>query len=291
MGFKDYHPLTLFIYILLMLLVCMFVTHPIILLTALLGAVLFYVTLPYKGGSGGLWFYVILFFLITLTNPLFSHRGVTPLFFLNGNPITLEALAYGAGMGLSILAVLLWCRCFCVIMKSEQLLYLLGKPFPKLSLILSIALRFIPLFLRQMKKVSSAQKTLGLYSTDSYPNRLLSALRVFRVVLSWSAENAMETAMAMRARGYGLKGRGSFFMFRFTKRDFVMLVTMALLLGITLWGGCNGDLRFAYYPSISAISFNGSSIITNLAFGIFSFLPFFVQIGERAKWKYFISKI
>ena len=44
---------------------------------------------------GRIGFYVPLFLLVAVTNPLFSHNGVTPLFFLNGNPVTLEALLYG----------------------------------------------------------------------------------------------------------------------------------------------------------------------------------------------------
>ena len=40
-------------------------------------------------------FYLPLFLLVAVTNPLFSHNGVTPLFFMNGNPVTLEAVVYG----------------------------------------------------------------------------------------------------------------------------------------------------------------------------------------------------
>lgn len=46
---------------------------------------------------GGIAFYVSMFLLVAVTNPLFSHNGVTPLFYLNGNPVTLEAFVYGAG--------------------------------------------------------------------------------------------------------------------------------------------------------------------------------------------------
>lgn len=99
--------------------------------------------------------------MVAVTNPLFSHNGVTPLFFLNGNPVTLEAFAYGAAIAVAVIGVMLWCKCMGEIMSSDKFLWLFGRPFPKISLVLSAALRFIPLFVRQSKEVSRAQKARG----------------------------------------------------------------------------------------------------------------------------------
>ncbi len=38
-------------------------------------------------------------------------------------------------------------------------------------------------------------------------------------MVTWSLENAIETADSMRARGYGLPGRTSFSIYRFDSRD------------------------------------------------------------------------
>ena len=81
-AFANYHPAVLLLYFLSVLLVGMFVTNPVLQLTMLLGAVLFCLMLPHRSGGAG--FYVPMFLLVAVTNPLFSHNGVTPLFYLNG---------------------------------------------------------------------------------------------------------------------------------------------------------------------------------------------------------------
>ena len=99
-AFANYHPAVLLLYFLSVLLVGMFVTNPVLQLTMLLGAVLFYLMLPHRSGGAG--FYVPMFLLVAVTNPLFSHNGVTPLFYLNGNPVTLEAFVYGAAIAVMV---------------------------------------------------------------------------------------------------------------------------------------------------------------------------------------------
>lgn len=89
-----------------------------------------------------------MFLLVAVTNPLFSHNGVTPLFYLNGNPVTLEAFVYGAAIAVMVVGVMLWCRCYSAVMTSDKFLYLFGRAIPKLALVLSMALRFIPMFKR-----------------------------------------------------------------------------------------------------------------------------------------------
>ena len=39
--------------------------------------------------------FVMMFFMLAVMNPIFIHSGETILFFMNDNPVTLEALIYG----------------------------------------------------------------------------------------------------------------------------------------------------------------------------------------------------
>ena len=117
-AFANYHPAVLLLYFLSVLLVGMFVTNPVLQLTMLLGAVLFCLMLPHRSGGAG--FYVPMFLLVAVTNPLFSHNGVTPLFYLNGNPVTLEAFVYGAAIAVMVVGVMLWCACYSAVMTSAR---------------------------------------------------------------------------------------------------------------------------------------------------------------------------
>lgn len=291
-AFGNYHPVVLLIYFLSVLLIAMFVSNPLLQFLALLGGISFCIMLQRRSVlAGNIGFYVPLFFMVAVTNPLFSHNGVTPLFFLNGNPVTLEAFLYGIAIAVMVIGVMMWCKCYSEIMTSDKFIYLFGKAIPKLSLVLSMALRFIPMFRRQMHKVSRAQKAMGLYSSKSFTDKIRGHMHVFIAMISWSLENAMETSASMKARGYGIKGRTNFSLFRFYVGDFLLLVVCVLLFGITIVGAIMGETVFYYYPRMSELNFSPCAIAVYVAFGVCSFLPFIIEIKEAFVWKYYISKI
>src|SRR5699024_11725234 len=76
-----------------------------------------------------------------------------------------------------------------------------------LSLVIMMALKFIPQFKKQIKNVHETQKTLGLYSDNRMKSRLMNGIKTFYSMISWSLETAVEQGDAMKAKGYGLKGR------------------------------------------------------------------------------------
>lgn len=291
-AFENYHPFVLTVYFISVLVTAMFVPNPVLQTAALFGGMLFCLMLQKRSEiPGNIGFYVPLFLMVAVTNPLFSHNGVTPLFFLNGNPVTLEAFIYGIAIAVMVIAIIMWCKCCSEVMTSDKLLYLFGRVIPKLSLVLSMALRFIPMFKRQMKKVSNAQKAMGLYSSKSYADRIKSVARVFMAMLAWSLENSMETSASMKARGYGLKGRTNFSLFRFYIHDAILLAVCAILLGSTLIGVAMGETVFYYYPRVSELNASPCAVIVYSAFGILCFLPFMIEVKEAAVWKYYRSKI
>ena len=143
-------------------------------------------------------FDILLFLLVAVTNPLFVHSGATPLFFLNGNAVTAEAVLCGIGLAVTLLSAVVWFRCFNIIMTSDKLLFLFGRLSPKIALLLSSALRFVPLFGEQARKIRAAQRTMGLYASDSLTDRLCSALRVYSALITWALENAVDTGSSMK---------------------------------------------------------------------------------------------
>ena len=290
--FSSYHPAVLMLYFIAVLLVVMFTQNPVLLGAALLGGICFCTVLERpKNFLHNMAFYIPLFLMIAVTNPLFSHNGVTPLFFLNGNPVTLEAILYGLDIAAMLVAVIYWFKCYNHIMTSEKILYLFGKAIPKLSLILSTALRFIPLFKAQIKKIHQAQKAMSLYTGDGYVDKLRSAVRVFSAMLTWSLENAVDTGDSMKARGYGLKGRSHFGLFHFTARDGLLLGAAILLMAFVVLGLVLGDAAFYFYPRIVSLGAAPTAILTYIAFGLLTFLPFILEIVENIRWKALLSAV
>ncbi|MBR1555237.1 MAG: cobalt transport protein, partial [Oscillospiraceae bacterium] len=164
---EELHPITIMLYFMAVTGIAMFCNYPYLLISSLIGAVLYFIIRNGKKHFRHHIFSVILFLILTAANPLVSHNGMTVLFVLNDNPVTLEALLYGANASVMVLAVLYWLNSFSQVMTSEKILCIFGAVSPKISLLISMTLRFVPLLNAQSQKVSDAQKTLGYYQSDN----------------------------------------------------------------------------------------------------------------------------
>lgn len=291
-AFSNIHPITAMVYFISILLFSMFSNNPVIGVLALMGGILFCMMLTgRKEKWSDIKFYLTLFLLITITNPLFSHNGKTPLFFMNGNAVTLEAVIYGVAIAVMVVSVLMWCKSYGLIMTSDKFVYLFGRAIPKISLVLSTVLRYVPMLKRQAKKVNRTQKAMGFYTSESYAERLRLGMRVFSALITWSLENAVETGKVMKARGYGLKGHTNYSNFVFRKRDGILFVVILVLDAITLAAMLTGQLDFFYYPEITDIICTLQAMTSYICFGVLSFLPFIIEVEEIVRWKYYRLKI
>lgn len=290
--FSLYHPIGLFIYLISVIVITMFTINPIMLSIALAGGIMYILTVTnIKSFLKGIIYEIPFFILIVITNPLFSHNGVTPLFFLNGNPITLEAILYGLDIGIMILAVIYWCKTYNLVFNDEKFIYLFGKTIPKLSLVLSMALKYIPLLKKQYRKMSDARKYMGYCNSEDFFAKVKNKLTVFSMLITWSFETSLDTAMSMKIKGYGLKGRTHFHNFRFGYRDGILLILTILIDVIVFLGMTNKITQFYFYPSIAEGELNLFSVGVYGAFGILVFIPSFIEIKEKVKWKYYVERI
>lgn len=281
--FQNFHPVTLALYFLSVIGVSIFTFNPMYLLVGFLGSVLFLITLTgLRATLKQLRLYILIFVIVTATNPIFSHNGATVLFFINDNRVTLEALIYGAVLGLMIVEVLVWFKCFNLVFDSERLLWLFGKTFPKLALVVSIALGFVPQFIRTFKSINSAQKSL-----NSKQGRVRRYLTSFSAVITRSMESAIITSDSMKARGYGLKNRTRFSRFCFTTYDGAYILVFLVLFGCTVPALALGHAKMQFYPYITL----ELPAVSLLSFALLALIPSIFEVKEGLKWKYSISKI
>lgn len=290
--FGRFHPATLMTYFAAVLVLSMFSSNPVIAALAMSGGCALMLTMSSKKQIlSDLSFFIPMLLMITLTNPLFSHNGKTPLFFMNGNAITLEAIAYGLSLGVTLLAVVMWCRCYNRIMTGDKFMYLFGKSIPQLSLVLSMALRYVPMLRRQAKKVEQAQTVMGLYGSDSRFDRIRSKLAVMGALVGWSLENAVEVSRSMRARGYGLPGHSHYSNFIFTRADGVMLAFTLICAGAYLGLSTAGFGYYTYYPGISPLDGSLGAVVSYVAFGLLALAPAAIEVEENLRWNCCKSKI
>lgn len=289
--FEDYNPFVHLVYFVSCSAIVMFFLQPVTVVLSLLGALsLFFVRRRLAEGRSHL-YSLALFLVMALLNPLFNHNGATVLLLINHNPITLEAVFYGIFAAAMLLAVLYWFRTFSQIMSSDKLLYLFGGVSPKLALILSMALRYVPLFAKQAKRVNDTQRAMGLYREENLIDNTRAGARVFSVMVTWGLENGIVTADSMSARGYGVGKRTQYTLYRFYRTDVLLLCTTLLLLSIVVVGGALGALDMQWYPTLRLPRTDALALVTYVAYALLSFLPTILEIGERARWNCLQSRI
>ena len=83
--------------------------------------------------------------LIIIINPLFIYEGAHRIYLWGSYFITLEALVYGFLMAGTFLIVLLTLSSYNKTVSYQEMLYILSKKLPVISMVLVMALRFIPL--------------------------------------------------------------------------------------------------------------------------------------------------
>lgn len=278
------NPITAAVYFLLTLSVTMFCMNPVLLCISFVGALIQYFCL--QGGRNGSFHAAAgsLFLVTFLLNPLFSHQGKTVLFVVNDRPITLEALLYGAAFAGMLTALLYWFCVFTGIMSSDKLLYLFGKLSPKLALVLTMGLRYVPLFTEQWRKIQRTQTALGLYKEENIVDRFRGGVRVFSILLTWALEYGIITADSMMARGYGTGKRSHFSIFHFHLADGGFLFTSVVLFAVTIWQlGC-GNMDFSYYPTVGSLSFSPAAAAGYISYGALVLLPVMIGVEEKIKW-------
>ena len=288
MKFSDFHPITLAVYFASIISFTMLTMNPLILLLSFLGA--FFAVLLIAKRTDAL-MYLVVFLTIVITNPIFSHNGETVLFYLFEQRVTLEAFAYGMGAGLLILSVIYWFKLFSAVFTQDKLMWLVGKASPKLSIVLCMALRFIPLFKSNAKSIYNAQISLGVFDASKLRGKLSLMINVFSALISMSAENAIETADTMRSRGFGKGKCSAYSLVVFSKSNvlFILLLILTdILLGYLLY--C-GEGVFYYYPSIKFGAITTRTVVFYAVFVFISLFPVLYESLEELRWKYLISKI
>ncbi len=286
--FRAYHPIVNLIYFVFVIGFSCFFMHPICLGISLLCGFSYSVMLKGKKAIKTNLIYMLPMMILTaLINPLFNHEGVTVIaYFSSGNPLTKESVIYGLCAAIMIVSVICHFSCYNEIMTSDKFIYLFGKIIPSLSLIISMTLRFVPRFMSQLKVVTNAQKCLGRdMSSGSIVKRIKNGLNILSIMVTWSLENAIDTADSMKARGYGIAGRTAISIYTFDKRDVLALVCI-LILGIyTLVGKMCGGMDFTFFPMIKSVTFSLFSASVFCSYLLLCMCPVIIELWEVRRWK------
>ncbi len=273
MNLRRSHPASSLIYLLVIISYTMFSKEIFLLAFSLFTGVFTQIFIdPKKITARSIFWNLIFFALIILLNPLFNQTGETELLRIGKLRVTEEALLAGLKIGLMTLAVIFWFNLFNQIITSEKFIYLFGNLAPSTTLLLSMGLKYLPLYRRQYERISEAQRAMGKYG-EGYFRKVVNRVRTFIALLAWSLENALDTASSMKARGYGLKKRSHYALYRFRKSDFGLIIISLLF------------LSFLILDLIFILPYRYIGIILIFSYGAL------LEIKENFKWHYLRSKI
>lgn len=234
-------------------------------------------------------FFIPMSILIIILNPLTSKVGTTQIYLVGGYFITLEALVYGILMSLSLLIILLLFASYNRAVSYQEMLYLFSKRFPHISMIIVMALRFIPLLSYRLTEVNKIFK----FNEENYEDRENSGSRteklkrtaqMLAVVVSWSLEESMLTAKSMKARGYGVAERTSYLSFKYRKIDILFILLILATLTVCIAGLAQGYGRIEIYPTLNFYINENMFNIYYFAFLILLLPLIYLEFKERLIW-------
>ncbi|WP_296854964.1 energy-coupling factor transporter transmembrane component T [uncultured Methanobrevibacter sp.] len=146
MELTSIHPGVYLLYYFIMVLFAFIFSDPYFVVTFL---ALILVLIALQGVSSELKnilkFYIPLSILILILNPLLNRTGAHKIYLWSNFFVTYEAIAYGVLMTLALLIVILVFSSYNRSVSYQEMLYIFSKKLPIISMIIVMALRFIPL--------------------------------------------------------------------------------------------------------------------------------------------------
>ena len=321
MELTSIHPGVYLLYYFIMVLFAFIFSDPYFVVTFL---ILILVLIALQGISHELKnimkLFIPLSILIMILNPLLNRTGAHKIYLWSGFFITYEAIAYGILMSLALLIVILVFSSYNRSVSYQEMLYIFSKKLPIISMIIVMALRFIPLINSRAIEVqklnnlksngieleSDDEERIDVDTFDSnintdYNSKLVDKLKsnkriaaiikeaktlgkIMGITVSWSLEESMFTAKSMKARGYNATERTSYLSYKFSNADFAFIALIIITVGIIIVGLLHGVGMINIYPSIDFRFSNLPFNIYYLAFIVFLLPLIYLEIKERILW-------
>ena len=286
MGFEACHPAVNFIFFAAAIYGTVSFKHPVFLAIVYAGAFAYGVK---RCGKRAVVFNLCLLPLILVFALYYSsyhHFGVTVLRqnFI-GNNLTVESFVYGLVIGLRFTTLCMWLEAIFRVVTSDKVVYLFGRVSPRLSLFLTILLRFIPRIGREARKINLAQKGIGRGSNQgNVVQRFINCLRIFSMLITWMISALALESDSMRSRGSLLRGRTAFSIYRFDTRDRAFVIALFTCITLTAMGVILGASKMWYNPRIIWRPLNGIGVTAAIGYLALCLLPLGLELWTEYRF-------
>ncbi|MNC27863.1 Energy-coupling factor transporter transmembrane protein EcfT [compost metagenome] len=201
-------------------------------------------------------------------------------------PVTLEAVLYGLMMMSVLLTVCILFISYSYTVTTDKFMYLFAAAAPRATLLTLMALRFVPLFQRRLRQITMIQRIRGVDAgKGSLRSRMRDGMTLLKVLLTWSLEEALQTADSMKARGYGIRKRSVYGIYKLDLQDKATLLLLAVsgLIPLFFWMKGYGVLEI--YPRMKPVHFGWADAAMYASFCLFVLTPPALEGKEKWLWR------
>lgn len=290
--FSTYHPVVIFTYFIITMGVTMTTASPFVFGICVICPWVYSIFLKgVEAVKSNVFLTAAICLFTTAFNMLFTHNGKTVLFYMNSNGVTVEAGVFGLFSGIMFSTVIIWFSCFNKIVSGEMIMYLFSRISAVFALMVSMIFRYIPLLKNRYGEITMGQIGLGQEGKGSLIDKIRLVIKKISILISWSLESSIETADSMSARGYGLSGRTSFHLYRWSRRDIGVLIAMVVCFGAFIVMEASVKDSIVFYPALHIPELSWLSAVKSLSFFVIAAMPVVIDLVGEYKWKKLESKI
>lgn len=276
-AFEGLHPAFAALYFVAVLALSMTLVHPVTLALAAVAGIALNIRL--RGATKALltlaW-QIPLLAIIALLNPLFAMMGSTELLRIGDHAIYLESVAYGACMGLLLIATFQWFSNAAAVLTSDKIMLLLGPIAPTVGLLVTMTMRLVPQFVRRGAVVADARQACT--AADANEGALAKRVSQVTVLMGWGMEDSLETSDSMRARGWGAtERRSSYVREDFRAFDAAACMCLAVLVALCVLCHVAIGMQFSFYPVMGA----WAAPVLYVPFAVLLALPWILEVFAR----------
>lgn len=293
MGFESYHPAIALIWFVGTIAAAILFKQPVFLMISYLCAFLYSVK---RNGWKAVAFDIgsipfILAFALYYSS--YHHFGVTVLRQnMIGNDMTVESALYGLTLGVTAASVIMWLSCVISVFTADKVVYLFGRISPRLSLFLSILLRTVPRLKARARKIATARKAVGKgIGQGDILQRIANGVKIGSMLVTWLLESLATTSDSMRSRGYGLKGRTAFSIYRFDDRDRGIVICLFACLTSMLMAYILGHTGIRYDPRIVMAPITPVSYVFYFGSALFCLMPMVLEVWWSQRFRKLRSRV
>ena len=259
----------------------MFCVQPVLAAISLAGALAFSALVRgARATLAGLRWQLPMLALVCLANPFFSASGSTLLLRLGPVAIYLESLAYGAVMGMLMVAVILWFEGAAAVLTQDRLLGLAHGRAASVSLVVSMAAQLMPQMLRRARGVEAS--LAACTAAGPRPGLRERLVRESGQLMGWALEDSLERADAMRARGWesGCE-RTSYRADVLRESDVAKLCGIVLAFAVCALLAAAACSQWRFYPKMPLLLAWWGYV----PYAALMFLPAGAAAAERLRWR------